>query len=96
VNGRSQVGAANDVSSPQRRAAAVKQAGKPAVDENQSNVTEGSRRYEKAVVPNERRHHLVKFEVKLVVYRQVRIQKSGCRSRVLKVGKACAVKQLEQ
>jgi hypothetical protein len=71
-NGRSQFRAANDVSSQQRREAAVRQAGKRAVDENQSNVTEGSRRYEKAVVPNERRHHLVKFEVKPVVYRQVR------------------------
>jgi hypothetical protein len=51
---------------------AGRQASKRAVAENQSSVTERSRHWGKAAAPNERRHHLVKFELKPVVYRQVR------------------------
>jgi hypothetical protein len=74
VNGRSQVGAANDVSSQRRRETAVRQASKREVEDNQWSLTEGSRHWGKAARPNERRQHLDKFELQPVVYRQVRCQ----------------------
>jgi hypothetical protein len=55
----------------EKRQAGRQQASSRAL-ENQSSVTEESRHWGKAAAPNERRHHLVKFEVKPVVYRQVR------------------------
>jgi hypothetical protein len=72
VNGRSQVGAASTCHLDDAEKRQSGRQCKRAVGENQSSVTERSRHWGKAAAPNERRHHLVKFEVKPVVYRQVR------------------------
>jgi hypothetical protein len=59
----------SDVSFERRRREA---ASRRAVEENQSSVTGRSRCRGKAAAPNERRHHhVVKFELKPVVYREV-------------------------
>ena len=60
VNGRSQVRAVTCHLNDER-----------AVGENESSLTARSRCWGKAAAPNERRHHLVEFELKPVVYRQV-------------------------
>jgi hypothetical protein len=59
----------SDVSFERRRREA---ASRRAVEENQSSVTGRSRCWGKAAArTNERRHHVVKFELKPVVYREV-------------------------
>jgi hypothetical protein len=68
VNGRSQVRA---VTCHLNDDAEKRQASRRAVEENQSSVTGRSRCRGKAAAPNERRHHVVKFELKPVVYREV-------------------------